>query len=220
MTALCPLEVHVAIERRCAAARSGRLKPYSGMLRASVLDVVTSMFPRFAARRGEKALAEDVDDFVRNFGAVRAQFVHLSTEFVRFSEGRFEDPITRTLLEYEWTLFSVEVSEERVTAPPGECVARSLADVNLNPTLELIAVPFDLDADDTEAERMIGEGRSPFVYAVYRTHDHRVVTQGLNGVDVSVLRELADEIGRTDSDDRSAWIGNALRLGLVVARHT
>jgi hypothetical protein len=220
MTALCPLEVHAAIERRCAAARSGRLKPYSGMLRASVLDVVTSMFPRFAARRGEKALAEDVDDFVRNFGAARAQFMHISTEFVRFSEGRFEDPVARTLLEYEWTLFSVEVSEERVGAPPEGWGARCLADVSLNPTLQLIAVPFDLDADDAEADRMVGDGRSPFVYAVYRTHDHRVLTQGLNGVDVSVLRELADGVGQTGSDNHSAWIGNALRLGLVVARHT
>lgn len=220
MTALCPLEVHASIERRCAAARSGRLKPYSDMLRANTLDVVSSMFPRFAARRGEKALAQDVDEFVRSFGATRAQFMHLSTEFVRFSQGRFADPITRTLLEYEWMLFSVEVSEELVTAPPDGWTAGSLAELRLNPTLQLIAVPFDLDAEDAEAERMIGEDRSPFVYAVYRTPDHRVLTQSLGGIDIGVLRELAGGVGQMSSDDRSAWIGDALRLGLVVARHT
>ena len=220
MTASCPSDVYASIERRCAAARSGRLQPYGDMLRANTLDVVTSMFPRFAARRGENALAQDVDDFVRNFGAVRAQFVHLSTEFVLFSEGRFEDPIARTLLEYEWMLFSVDVSEEHVTTPTEGWTARSLADVRLNPTLQLIAVTFDLDVEDAEAERMIGAGRSPFVYAIYRTPDHRVLTQSLSAIDVSVLRELADGVSQIDSDDRSAWISDALRLGLVVARHT
>jgi hypothetical protein len=220
MNAPCPSEVHASIERRCAAARTGCLQPYGNMLRANTLDVVTSMFPRFAARRGEKALAQDVDDFVRDFGATRAQFVHLSTEFVRFSEGRFDDPITRTLLEYEWMLFSVEVSEERVTAPTERWAARSLVDVRLNPTLQLIAVSFELNVEDAEAERMIGENRSPFVYAIYRTSDHRVLTQSLTGIDISVLRELSDGMGKLDSDDQSVWIGDALRLGLVVARQT
>jgi hypothetical protein len=219
MTPSCPQEVYAAIERRCAAARSGRLQPYSDMLRANILDVLTSMFPRFAVRRGEEALAEDVDDFVRNFGATHAQFMHISTEFLRFSEGRFEDPIAHTLLQYEWMLFSVEIAEERVTAPMKGWTAGSLADVRLNSTLQMIAVSFDLDVGDAEAERMVGENRSPFVYAVYRTPDHRVLTQSLSDIDISVFRELADGEGQIGSDDRSAWIGDALRLGLVEARH-
>lgn len=217
MIASCPAEVFDSIERRCSAARSGRLQPYGDMLRANILDAVTSMFPRFAARRGEKLLAQDVDDFVRHHGAVRAQFVHISTEFVLFTDGRFDDAVTRALLEYEWTLFSVDVSDETVAAPPEGRVPASLADVGLNPTLQLIAVPFDLDQ---EATGTIGEARSPFVYAIYRTPDHRVLTQSLTDIDISALRELTDGVSQSDSDDRSEWIGDALRLGLVVVRHT
>lgn len=220
MTAFCPLEVHASIERRCAAARAGRLQPYSDMLRANVLDVVSSMFPRFSAWRGQTDLAQDVDDFVRNFGASHAQFMHVSTEFVRFSEGRLPDPIARVLLEYEWVLFSAEVSEERVPAPPAGWIAGSLADVRLNPTLQLLALPFDLDANAAEFERMHDELRPPFVYAVYRTADHRVLTRSLTAVDINVFRELTDGVAPAGSNDRSTWIGDALRLGLVVARHT
>lgn len=217
MIASCPAEVYDSIERRCSAARSGRLQPYADMLRANILDAVTSMFPRFAARRGEKLLAQDVDDFVRYHGAARGQFVHISTEFVLFTDGRFDDAVTRALLEYEWTLFSVDVSVETVKAPPEGWVPASLADVRLNPTLQLIAVPFDLDQEVT---RTIGEARSPFVYAVYRTPDHRVLTQSLTGIDISALRELADGVSESGSNDRSEWIADALRLGLVVVRHT
>jgi hypothetical protein len=216
----CPLDVHSSIERRCAAARSGRLQPYSDMMRANILDVVTSMFPRFAARRGQEVVVRDVDEFVRNFGATRAQFMHISTEFVRFSEGRFDDPVTRTLLEYEWTLFAVEVSDSHVIPPPADRTARSLADIRLNPTLQLIAVPFDLDVADATAEQMAREDRSPFIYAVYRTHDHVVVTQSLSEIDVGALRKMAGETDQTGSDDRTAWISDVLQLGLAVVHHT
>jgi hypothetical protein len=189
------------------------------MMRANILDVVTSMFPRFAARRGQEAVVRDVDEFVRNFGATRAQFMHISTEFVRFSEGRFDDPVTRTLLEYEWTLFAVEVSDSHVAPPPADRTAKSLADIRLNPTLQLIAVPFDIDVADVTAERMAREDRSPFIYAVYRTHDHVVVTQSLSEIDVGVLREMAGETDQTGSEDRTAWISDALQLGLAVVHH-
>lgn len=219
MTALCPLDVHASIERRCAAARAGRLQPYSDMLRANVLDVVSSMFPRFSARRGKAELWQDVDDFVRNFGAVRAQFMHISTEFVRFSEGRLSDAIARALLEYEWVLFSVEVSEERVPAPRAGWAPGCLGEVRVNPTLQLLALPFDLDADAAESERMLAENFPPFVYAVYRTADHSVLTRSLTAVDINVFRELTDGVAQAGSDARSAWIADALQLGLVVARH-
>lgn len=219
MIASCPADVVESIERRCSAARAGRLQPYGDMLRANILDAVSSMFPRFAARRGETLLARDVDDFVQHHGAARAQFVHISTEFLLFSEGRF-DTVTRTLLEYEWMLFSVDASEEAVTAPGEGAAPESLADVRLNPTLQLIAVPFDLDQETPEATWTASEDQPPFVYAVYRTPDHRVVTQGLTSIDISALRELADGVSQRDSEGRSEWIGDALRLGLVVARHT
>jgi hypothetical protein len=218
MIASCPADVQAAIERRCAAVRSGQLQPYGGMLRTNVLSVVKSVFPRFSARRGEKALAQDVDDFVRFFGAEHAQFMHISTEFVRFSDGRISDVVTRTLLEYEWALFSVEVSEARVVTS-SRAALQQLSDVRLNPTLQLIAVPFDLNADDAEAERMIGENRPPFVYAVYRTADHYVVTKSLSVVDITYLQAMTGAT-QTTSDDHSAWIDDALRLGLVVAHPT
>jgi hypothetical protein len=214
MIAPCPSDVQAAIERRCAAVRSGQLQPYGGMLRANVLGVLKSVFPRFSARRGEKALARDVDDFVRFFGAEHAQFMHISTEFVRFSEGRISDVVARTLLEYEWALFSVEVAEARVAPPP--TASQRLSNVRLNPTLQLIAVQFDLNADDAEADRMIIEKRPPFVYAVYRTADHHVMTKSLSVVDITYLQAMTNATEMT-SDDHSAWIGDALRLGLIVA---
>ena len=42
--------------------------------------------------------------------------------------------------------------------------------------------------------------------------------RALSDIDISVFRELVDGEGQIGSDDRSAWIGDALRLGLVEAR--
>lgn len=222
MNTSCPLDVQEAIERRCSAARTGDLQPYGALLRTNALTVVSSMFPRFAIRRGKRLLDEDIDEFIRRFSAINAQFIHLGSEFVRFSEGRFDDVISRALLEYEWTLFAVEIAEDRV-AKPGDSESDniiSLEDVLLNPTTHLIAVPFDLNAESHEAEQMVRENRPPFVYAVYRAHDHRVLTQVLTALDIRMLRQLSGEPGQEDPEVRSTWIGNALQFELIVARHT
>lgn len=217
MNLACPDQLREAIEQRCFAARDGRLQPYSALLRAAVLQLLSTMFPRFAARRGPEVLIRDANDFVRNFGARQAQFFHLSTEYVRFAQQHLDDPVARALLEYEWTLFAVEVVEEHVGAvtPPG----RALLGVYLNPTARLVALPFELDNSVAAAEQALRDDLPPFVYAIYRTAVHQVCTLPLSELDVTMLRELADGAPRVSADERSGWIAQSLQLGLVIARH-
>jgi hypothetical protein len=220
MIPTCPPDVCDAIERRCHAARTGAMPLYAALLRVSVLEVVRSVFPRFATRHGEPALTADVDAFVRGHGTAQARFLHLPTEFVRFSQDRIKDTINRALLEYEWTLFSVEIAEQHV--PPNSAARKTWApaDISLNPTACLIALPFDLNVDNAVAEQMVHQRRPPFAYAVYRSSDHRVLTQALTPSDISMLRALSDGLSQADGEAHAARIDDALRLELLAVHHS
>lgn len=204
----CPPDVIAATARRCAAARHGMLAPYGELLRANALAVVQGMFPLYAAHRGAAVLDDEIDDFVRHGAAGEAQFFHLSTEFLRHTSPGLSDPVARALLEYEWTQFAVELDPAEVMPPP----SRAPAAVAPNPTMKLLALPFELGA--AGAPRA---SQAPFLYAVYRSARHQVTTRPLRALDVDCLRRL--EAGRRCDSDAvgAAWTAYALQTGLLVA---
>lgn len=104
-------------ERRCQAVRRGDLGPYGELVRANAQELVATMFPRFTRHRGAERLCQDIDAFYKCFGAARAEFIHLATEFVRFMQPRLPLGIGRPLIEYEWMLFDVEVDKTAVPIP-------------------------------------------------------------------------------------------------------
>jgi hypothetical protein len=204
----CPPDFLAVTARRCAAVRHGTLAPYGDLLRANALGVVQGMFPLYAAHRGAAALDGEIDDFVRHGAAGEAQFFHLSTDFLRHTLPGLADPVARALLEYEWAQFAVELDPGEVTPPPD----RAPSAVAPNPTMKLLALPFELGAG--AAPRA---DQAPFLYAVYRTARHEVTTRPLRALDVDCLRRL--ELGqRCDTDAvGAAWTADALQTGLLVA---
>lgn len=208
MNTICPAELRDAIARRCAAVRDDHLAPYASLLRSSAADVVRSVFPLFTTRRGAAVLAHDVDDFVRHGVALEAQFTHLPTEFLRYMSNRLDDPVARTLLEYEWTQFAVEIDEAHVLA------AKTGVGILVNPTLRVVGLPFAL-GQKLEA-LILDEGVPPFVYAVYRTAAHLVVTRLLNGIDIHMLQRLTNGYDCSSDVGAADWTDAAIESGLIV----
>jgi hypothetical protein len=189
------------------------------LIRINAISAVSATFPRFAAHRGESNLADDIDAFVSTFGAIEPQFMHLASEFVRFVHDRNYDTVSQVLVEYEWVLFAVEIAEEKVIAFDPHHNCRSFQEIQLNPTTRLIASPFVLSATNEEAESMVLEDHSPFVYAVFRTSDHRVMTVPLNAMDIEILQAVQESKVHTDHDDSFARINIALQSELLTIHH-
>lgn len=205
-------ELYAAAEQRCLAIRRGGFGPYGALIRATIREMLTGMFPRFAAQRGVDELNADIEAFCIIHGASRAPFIQLGTEFLVFMQGRLGNRIDRIVLEYEWLLFEAEVHPavvhewSVVDGPEG-------SRLELNPTLRWIASPIDLLRADALADTS-SKNEAPLVYAVYRRADHRVVTQPLSTVDITRLQPF--EAGPVVTPfPFDAWLSDALRENLL-----
>ncbi|AZC31829.1 hypothetical protein C4K38_3871 [Pseudomonas chlororaphis subsp. piscium] len=205
-------------ERRCQAVRRGDLGPYGELVRANAQELVATMFPRFTRHRGAERLCQDIDAFYKCFGAARAEFIHLATEFVRFMQPRLPLGIGRPLIEYEWMLFDVEVDKTAVPHPYGGD-ARRPTHLRLNPTVRWLATPFDLHADDRLAEQALLHHDAPCAYAVFRTFDHRVVTQQLSNHDIVELSTFTGGERVVSPMESAHWFTHALQRELITSHH-
>ncbi|WP_448102602.1 hypothetical protein [Luteibacter jiangsuensis] len=203
-----------AAERRCQAVRDDSLIPYGALIRSGAYELVSTMFPRFVARRGHDAVLDDIDGFFRGYGARSAPYILMGTEFVRFMLPRLPATPERVLLEYEWMLFDVEIDEAVVPAVEAGVVPTRL---RINPTARWLATPFDVLADDALSDVHRQEGRGSYAYAIYRTAEHRVLTQPLGERDIAELRYFDDGERRVSPADRAPWLSEALQRELVVA---
>jgi len=205
-------------ERRCQAVRRGDLGPYGELVRVNAQELVTTMFPRFTQHRGAERLRQDIDAFYKCFGATRAEFIHLATEFVRFMQPRLPPGIGRPLIEYEWMLFDVEVDKTPVPRPDGQ-EARRPTHVYLNPTVRWLATPFDLHADDQHAAQALLNHDAPYAYAIFRTFDHRVMTQRLSNHDIAELSSFKDGERLISPKESAHWFAHALAHELITSHH-
>lgn len=208
-----PHEVAEAAERRCKAVRDDSLIPYGALVRSGAYELVSTMFPRFLARRGHDAVLDDIDRFFRGYGARSAPYIQMSTEFVRFMLSRLPAAPERVLLEYEWMLFDAEIDEAVVPAIQAGPMPTRL---RINPTTRWLATPFDVLASGAVFDGHRQEGQGSYAYAIYRTAGHRVLTQPLGERDVAELRRFDAGERRVSIADRTPWLSEALQRELIV----
>ncbi|WP_369925947.1 hypothetical protein [Xanthomonas sp. NCPPB 2632] len=206
-----PSEVQEAAEQRCRAVRDGDLLPYGPLVRSGAFELIATMFPRFMAHRGADAVMIDIDAFFKTFGAERAAFIHLGTEFVRFMAETAPHDASSILLEFEWALFDVEISQASVPAWSDDSSPHR---VRLNPTARFIATPFDVLADAVPSDDIADAHAIPHAYALFRTAQHLVRVLPLRAVDVAQLEPLHTDDRPMDAAD--PWLVESLARGLLV----
>jgi hypothetical protein len=178
------------------------------------MDVMWSSFPRFSSRRGMSQLHTDIDRFLTVFGAISAAFTQLPTELLKSFQTTLSDPIGIALLEYEWTLVEAATAAPHVPPCPGDAPGQGTPGHLWNPTLRVIAMPFELASEPPPPGAHHDAASLPFVYAVYRTSSHRVRTDALTAVDVSCLAAMETDPAGHQLD--ATWLHAAQRRGLVV----
>lgn len=206
----------------CGAIRQGE-GCYGPLLRENVLDVLRCSFPLFSACVGELALQQLAGDFLADHPASRPQFHQLASELVLFAQRRAGLPRPQLcLLEYEWTLLAAEVDPAQVPPAPADLAMPDDGAFAINPTLRLVALPFDVQ----DLATMASPSPHPFVYAIYRAADHRVLRQPLSALDGQLLEviegatamttsALRDLVPPSSHGDVLPWLQQGLSAGLI-----
>lgn len=213
---------------RVRLPQDGIASQYARSVRTNVASVLESAFPLTHGHWAPVDRWQLVEGFVAHHGACAPEFHHIATEFVRHvqhrhGEGTLNWPKQRlALLEYEWACLCVEIDEGVVpqVVPGEEVTADSL--LGLNPTLQLLALPFAIRRSGVVPTR-----QGNHCYALFRSPDHQVVTQRLREWDVALIQQLQQQPGITcaafqqqvqqvRSDfDLAQWARHFHRLGLL-----
>jgi len=208
---------HTSIEQARSITR------YHEFVRDNVRSVITHTFPMFSQQLPKQTIDHWVNEFLLQSQAIEPEFHHIATEFVRFLQTHSNALPAKvvSVLEYEWVLFNAEINPEIVTLPikhqPETVTFESLSrcTLQLNPTLQLIEVPFHVE---NNAIQFIDENEPSQAYAVYRNTRHQVLSQPLGMRDRIVLdplcqhgaitfEALADAVSTyMPTRDVSAWV--------------
>lgn len=213
---------------RVRLPQDGIASQYARSVRANVESVLESAFSLTHGHWAPVDRWQLVEGFVAHHGADAPEFHHIATEFVRYvqhrhGEGSLNWPKQRlALLEYEWACLCVEIDEGVVPQVVwGEEVTAESSFV-LNPTLQLLALPFAISRSGVVPTR-----QGNHFYGLFRSPDHQVVTQRLREWDVALIQLLQQQPGiaraafqqqvqQVRSDfDLTEWARHFHRLGLL-----
>lgn len=208
---------------------------YVRSVRANVEYVLESCFGLTLGYLSPDECRKLVEGFVTHHGALEPAFHHIATEFVRYVQRRCksapqpggEEPLNwprqwLALLEYEWACLGVEIDEAQVPLPViGEKVVAESC-LRLNPTLQLLNLPFVIRSNG-----VVASWQESHYHALFRTPDHQVVTQLLRTQDVALIQRLDQQevvsVARFEQQlrrfhngfDLLAWARHFHQLGLL-----
>jgi len=170
------------------------MKLYRKIVRENISGVLQSVFPLFCRSLDEADIHQLADAFIQQHQASQPEFHQVATELLLFMRDKGQlSARDLALVEYEWLTYAVEIDDSEVplsqfiTLHPEQLNG---IEVELNPTLKIIALPFWLK----EGELYYEEMPLLYYYALYRKHNNVLYQKRLSLVDVQLLSELNDRI--------------------------
>lgn len=170
---------------------------YRKIVRENITGVLNSVFSLFSDRLNKADINEIVDMFLYQHQATQPEFHQIATELLLFM--RQQDQLSvqdLALIEYEWLLYTVEIDESEVPMPKNIIIEAGKIpniEIELNPTLKIIALPFSLEEVNNK------ETSFTHYFALYRKYDNAVWQKKLSETEVYLLSKITDQLIQTDS---------------------
>lgn len=165
---------------------------YRNIIRDNTHEILDKTFPLFSKELGGKTKNKIVDGFLLQHNASEAEFHKIATELVCFIQNNdFVDATLRCLLEYEWILYHLEISDK-----PGELYITkqylpnlaSNMQLKLNPTLKFIKLPFLIQ----DGIPLMDQG-GDFIYALFKNSKNEILRKRVLSFDLSILNFIVDQ---------------------------
>lgn len=167
------------------------LNLYRTNVRENVISVLLCVFPIFCRSLKAEEIRMFADAFIMQHQATRPQFHQLATElliFIHNSPEAVGDNLC--VIEYEWLIYSLEIDEREIPLPDirgGEHMNLHNVDVVVNPTLRVVALPFQL----TEGGGSYKGKSCEYYYAIYRKHNNTLYHKKVDIYDIQLLQEVS-----------------------------
>ncbi len=191
-------------ERFCGTIRQNTqarlnegLACYRSLVRQNLSEILKCTFPLFSREFNAQQQGDLIERFLNEHSAEEPEFHHIATEWLQFIQQQPDIPVgLLALMEYEWVLFSVEISFSQVASPwdlsVGEHSELNNRIIRLNPTLMAIRLPFTLGGDNGYT---LSNDES--FYAVYRKHNHEICYKPLSPLEQHLIDRIKENHTRT-----------------------
>lgn len=173
---------------------------YGDFILGNIKDVFENSYPILTQHLGQEEKQKLLQDFLAEHNAMEPEFHHIATELLIFVQQNKSWPADAIkLMEYEWLLLSVEISEHAVT----KCIAIPIPPwtedtrITANPTLAFIRLPFEIlpgTAIATEKEQH---------YLIYRSSHHDVLYKKVSESELYIFGYILNKPEMTLSQLRS-----------------
>ena len=166
------------------------IKIYRDFIVSNVHGVLENTFPYFIVYAKNEIKEELIDCFLKENYSSNPAFHQIATELLKCAKKIQMPEELLKLIEFEWLLFTIAISDEYVdenVSLDNYFDYLDIKDVEINPTLTFISLPFDIDklSDKLEVE----ENK---LYGLYRNVNHMVTYQKLSYPDFVIINTLTN----------------------------
>ncbi|WP_150466443.1 putative DNA-binding domain-containing protein [Francisella sp. SYW-9] len=167
------------------------IQMYRDFIIHNISSVLENTFPYFSSYSSHNMKKQIIEIFLEQNSSFDPSFHQIATELLRCSRSVEMPEQLSKLMEFEWLLFSIEISESKVikSSRINEDINFSdIKEININPTLEFILLPFDASALDRNLD--ISKEQ---IYIAYRNSDHYIYYQNLSQIEFAMVSSISEK---------------------------
>lgn len=190
------------------------IKMYRDFIIGNVSSVIDNTFPYFSSYASTDLKDQLIKVFLQDNFSVEPAFHQIATEVLKSSKKvKMTDELAK-LIEFEWLLFSIEISSSKVCKNKKiyESVDfQSIRNISANPTLTFISLPFEvsslLENINTKDQQF---------YALYRNINHKTSYQKISPIEFATISSALEKgVEVFKSEDFQEAVGSKYKDYLI-----
>ncbi|ASG67618.1 DUF2063 domain-containing protein [Francisella halioticida] len=170
---------------RCGNSTNKNILIYRDSIIANISSVLDNTFPYFSTYASTDLKKQIIKVFLEENTSLDPAFHQIATELLKCSKNLEMSEQLSKLIEFEWLLFSVEISDSKVCKSSEKISNIDFADIkgiDINPTVEFLSLPFDASSLDKNVDL-----KEESFYIVYRNLNHRTYYREISPIEFALI---------------------------------
>ncbi|BCD90155.1 DUF2063 domain-containing protein [Francisella halioticida] len=170
---------------RCGNSTNKNILIYRDSIIANISSVLDNTFPYFSTYASTDLKKQIIKVFLEENTSLDPAFHQIATELLKCSKNLEMSEQLSKLIEFEWLLFSVEISDSKVCKSNEKISNIDFADIkgiDINPTVEFLSLPFDASSLDKNVDL-----KEESFYIVYRNLNHRTYYREISPIEFALI---------------------------------
>ncbi|MED7818629.1 MULTISPECIES: HvfC/BufC family peptide modification chaperone [unclassified Francisella] len=163
---------------------------YRDFIIQNISSVLENTFPYFSSYLSLDLKDQIIKIFLEQNSSFDPAFHQIATELLVCSKSVKMSEQLSKLMEFEWLLYAIEISESKISQSSKinkDIKFSNIKEININPTLELISLPFDANNLDYNID-----AKEEQSYIVYRDLDHHTHYQNISPIEFAMISSILE----------------------------